>query len=57
MGVAAIAAGLVLGMAVRHDRSADRELDDDIEKPKYAIEGLTLDQGNLYVPRPERGRC
>ena len=53
MGVAAIAAGLVLGTAVGHDKGGPTPKTwTTVFKSPIAIEGLTLDhRGNLYVPQ------
>ena len=53
MGVAAIAAGLVLGTAVGHNKGGPTPKTwTTVFKSPIAIEGLTLDhRGNLYVPQ------
>ena len=52
MGVAAVAAGVVLGTAVGHHKSPTPKTWTTVFQSPVTIEGLTLDEkGNLYVPQ------
>jgi sugar lactone lactonase YvrE len=52
MGVAAVAAGAVLGPAVGHHKAPTPKTWTTVFQSPIAIEGLTLDRkGNLYVPQ------